>query len=121
MRWFILTLVFVLDPLAILLVIAGNIHRRETKPNVVKRPEFVTGLSIAPNTSVSVKPQTLEKVENVEAAQVETLQPLVSDVVAEVTQEGIMEVTQESPPQELDFRGDEKWLPQPLDKRIVPH
>jgi 3-dehydroquinate dehydratase len=120
-RWFILTLVFVLDPLAILLVIAGNIHRRETKNDTIKRPEFVTGLSIVPNTSVPVEPQTPEKVENVEAVQVKALQPLVSGVVTEVTQESIMEVTQESPPQELDFTGHEKWMPQPLDKRIIPH
>lgn len=90
-RWFILTLVFVLDPLAILLVVAGNIHRKSMSPNADIG-------QMLPNDDI-IPP-------NVEAVQVAEVQHVASDVVAEVTQESPMTDRMEKG---LDWRSSEKW------------
>ena len=118
-RWFILVLVFVLDPLAILLVVAGNIHRREMKPKVtpMRGPK---GLAFEiPMEFVDPELPNVEGVQ-VEEPQTEVIQEESSPIV-----DSTVPPTEDISPivdsKELDFRGDEKWKPLPLDKRIVPH
>ncbi len=84
-QWFILTLVFVLDPLALLLVVAGNIHRKET-------------LGVEPVQPIAVK-------EEIQPIAVEnTILPESNDNVTSVSSD--VKITQE-----LDFRRPEKWEP----------
>lgn len=85
LRWFVLVLVAVLDPLAILLVIAGNIHRKELSTNVTDPLQTANGIDpLPPEESWSA--------------------PVGVGIPQEEIQHSV-----KLEPKELDFRGPEKW------------
>lgn len=89
-RWFILTLVFVLDPLAILLVIAGNIHRREIQAKAVIDP-------IQPIAVIDPEKPTPPPLHDLKEGDVSFFEP-------------VSEKSEIPEKKELDFRTDEKWI-----------
>lgn len=103
-RWFILILVFVLDPLAILLVVAGNIHKREMafKDKIVPIKQMTPISHIeagAPiNHTAPPKPSVTQHTDIVTS---------VNDNFMESKPEPIDR--RKTPRTELDFRYPEKW------------
>ena len=109
-RWFILILVFVLDPLAILLVVAGNIHRRETQPIGVKDQ----------TQPIGVKEQ-MSPISHIEAmspiSHIDPPLPPVMSPISDITPDTVTDNEhkpeptdrRKAPRTELDFRYPEKW------------
>ena len=108
-RWFILCLVFVLDPLAILLVIAGNIHRKamgEIQPKGLSGDTPIGMISLQTDDSLPLCNPTGDVVISEEHKPEEVLPQ------KEVVFVAIPDIGPTPPPtpsRELDFRLPEKW------------